>query len=173
MPQEQLHSQIHEHNFDVHTSVFQDTVEATSLIPQERVQSQNCIILMSIQPYLNGLRSRSGTSMNRSSRFSASEISFMSDRRSSRKLCSASVTGTCKARFAWLSSPRTRLFGKLEHGCGVNTARWRETDLTRTVLEWWFEDLHGRQPAGAPCGDYDVLLCRDCCDPPGGQHVVI
>ena len=34
-----VQSQIHEHNFDVHTFVLQDTVKAMSLVPQERVQS--------------------------------------------------------------------------------------------------------------------------------------
>ena len=58
------------------------------------------------------------------------------------KSCSVLVTGTWKVRFEWLS-PRTRVFGKLECGSGVDTARWWETDLTRTVLEWLYEDLHG------------------------------
>ena len=39
--EEQVHSLIHEHNIDVNTSVFQDIAQATSLIPQERVQSHN------------------------------------------------------------------------------------------------------------------------------------
>ena len=40
-------------------------------------------------------------------------------RKSCRKLCSALATDTWKVRFGWLSSPRTHLLGKLEHGCGV------------------------------------------------------
>jgi len=69
---------------------------------------------------------------------SASDISFMFGRESCRMLCSA---------LAW---DRARLFGELEIGSGVDTARWWETDLTRTVLEWWYEDLHGRQPGTSP-----------------------
>ena len=40
---------------------------------------------------------------------------------------------------------RTRLFGKLDNG-SVDIANWWEAALTSTVLEWWYEDLHGRQP---------------------------
>ena len=36
VPQERVSSQIHEHNFYVLASVFQDTVEAMSLVPRER-----------------------------------------------------------------------------------------------------------------------------------------
>ena len=34
----------------------------------------------------------------------------------------------------------------------VNVHRYStlETDLTHTVLEWWYEDLHGRQPVISP-----------------------
>ena len=36
--------------------------------------------------------------------------------------------------------------------CMANVHRYstRETDLTHTVLEWWYEDLHGRQPVIIP-----------------------
>ena len=74
----------------------------------------------------------------------------MSGKRDVPKSCSVSVTGTWKVRFEWLSSPRTRVFGKLECGSGVDTARWWETDLTRTVLEWLCEDLHGRKQVKSP-----------------------
>lgn len=43
----------------------------------------------------------------------------------------------------------------------MDTARWRETDLTRTVLEWWYEDLHGRQPDISPAA-HSGALCDDC-----------
>ena len=62
---------------------------------------------------------------------------------------------------------------------GVDTARWRETDLTRTVLEWWYEDLHGRQPKislavltrALRCAMRRLRRCagRDCCDWLGRQ----
>ena len=63
----------------------------------------------------------------------------------------------------------------------MDTARWRETSLTRTVLEWRYEDLHGREPDISPavqaltralgCAMWR-LRCgagRDCCDWLGGQ----
>ena len=71
-----------------------------------------------------------------------------------------------KVRFEWLSSPRTRLFGKLEYGSGVDTARWWETGLTRPA-EWLYEDLHCRQAVISPAVQAltrCAMLGRDCRD---------
>ena len=60
-------------------------------------------------------------------------------------LCSALATDTWQVKFGG-SPHRGHVYEKLENGSGVDIARWCETDLTRMVLEWWYEELHGRQP---------------------------
>ena len=52
----------------------------------------------------------------------------------------------------------------------MDPARWWETDLTRTVLEWWYEDLLCQQPGTSPAVQaltralWCAMLCRRCRD---------